>query len=508
MSKRKLVALIILDGYGVDKKSAGNAIELAKKPYIDSLFKKYPHSLLEASGEFVGLPDGQMGNSEVGHQTLGSGRVTYQSLTRIDVALKNQSFYEVKAFLDAIQYVKEKNSKLHIFGLCSDGGVHSMTTHILALYELAKRHGLVNKTYFHAFMDGRDTPPNSGESYIKKVLDSGLKVASVSGRYYAMDRDNNWDRINLAVDTFVKEGECFDCLEKIKDSYAAGVTDEFITPFRVDNSGIIEENDAIIMANFRPDRAIRLSTLFSYGDLQKYVVEGKAKPNPSIIPANLFYVSMMYYSDTVKGEIAFPLTSLDNLYGDIISRNNLKQLRIAETEKYAHVTFFFDGGKDKDIEGSTRVLINSPKVATYDLQPEMSAYEVARRASEEILTNNYDTVILNFANPDMVGHTGIIPAVVKAIETIDVCLKTVVDAVLKVNGTAIIIADHGNAEKMIDENGFPMTAHTTNKVPVIITDSSLSIRDGGALYDIAPTMLTMLSLDIPKEMTGKSLIKK
>jgi 2,3-bisphosphoglycerate-independent phosphoglycerate mutase len=510
MKVKNMVSLIILDGYGLTDKNKGNAIELANKPFIDSLFKKYPHNTLSASGLPVGLPDGVMGNSEVGHQTIGSGRITYQSLTRIDVAIKDKSFFENEEFLKAIENVKKNNSKLHILGLCSDGGVHAMTTHIIALNQLASIHGIGDKTYFHAFMDGRDTPPTSGKGYLEKVINEGLNVASVHGRYYGMDRDNNWDRIQVSIDTMTKgSGDYYpDPLLGIQASYDEGKTDEFIYPFISDKNGLISDNDSIIFANFRPDRAIRMATVFTKGPLEKYYLPGKPKFDSSSVPNNIYFVGMMYYADTVLGHTAFHHTNLDNIYGQIISEKGYKQLRIAETEKYAHVTFFFDGGQDIEYPGEKRVLVASPKVATYDLQPEMSAYEVARLAVQEILTKEYDTMILNFANPDMVGHTGVIPAVIKAIETVDECLNQVVSAILSIGGIAIIIADHGNAEVMISDTGEAMTAHTTNLVPIIITKENVEIRDNGGLSDIAPTLLTLLGIDIPKEMTGKSLIKK
>ncbi|MGI6359825.1 MAG: 2,3-bisphosphoglycerate-independent phosphoglycerate mutase [Acholeplasmatales bacterium] len=507
----KFVGLIVLDGQGLAPKSDFNSVELAKKPTMDYLLKTYPHNTLNASGTYVGLPEGQMGNSEVGHLNLGAGRVVWQSLSRINQAIKDGSFFENKAFLNAIKYVKKHNSKLHIFGLAGTGGVHSSSEHIVALYELAKKHGLKDKTYYHAFLDGRDTPPTSGLGFVKDIAKSGLKVATVSGRYYAMDRDNNWDRLQKAIDNLtLGTGKKYPNFESgIKASYDAGVTDEFMIPFLVDEKGLIKDNDAIIFANFRPDRAIRISTAFTnLAEVPHYYSEGKAKFDGSKMPKGIFYVSMMHYAETVKSEIAFGLQDLKDLYGEVIAKNNLTQLRAAETEKYAHVTFFFDGGADIELKGSTRILVPSPKVATYDLKPEMSAYELTEEVIKALRTKSFNTMILNYANPDMVGHTGSIPAATKAVEVVDECLGKVLKEIDALGGVAIIVADHGNAEKMRDENGNPHTAHTNNIVPIIITKKGIKIKDGGALCDIAPTMLELLGLEKPTIMTGKSLIEK
>ena len=506
--KKKFAGLIIMDGYGLAPDSPSNAVSIAHKPFLDQLFKEYPHNVLQASGEFVGLPDGQMGNSEVGHLNLGAGRVVYQSLTRINVAIKDGTFFENQAFLDAIAYVKKNKSHLHIFGLVSDGGVHSYPTHIKALHDLATKNGIT--PYLHAFMDGRDTPQTSGLGFLKDLINHGMKVATVSGRYYAMDRDNNWDRIQLAFDNMVQgTGKLEkDALAGMQKSYDAGISDEFVVPFVVDPSGLIKDKDAIIFANFRPDRAIRIGTAFSNpAGTKAYQTAGKPIFKPEYTPKDIFFVSMMHYNETVKGPLAYELQTLDNLYGEVIANSHLKQLRIAETEKYAHVTFFFDGGSEKNFEGCSRILVESPKVATYDLQPEMSAYEVKDKAVEAILSGEYDTMILNFANPDMVGHTGSIEATKKAVETVDQCTKEVVEAILSIGGIAIVLADHGNAEKMRDEFGAAHTAHTTNLVPVVITDKSVELGTG-ALCDVAPTLLDILGVKQPKEMTGKSLIKR
>src|SRR5690554_1765978 len=506
---KKFVGLVILDGLGIAKEGPTNSVSLAKTPVLDKLMKTYPNSTLNASGTFVGLPEGQMGNSEVGHLNLGAGRVVWQSLSRINQAIKDGEFYKNSAFLNAINYVKENNSKLHIFGLAGDGGVHSHSNHIIALYELAKKNGLNDKTFYHAFLDGRDTSPNSGLGFLETINNSGLKISTVSGRYYAMDRDNNWDRLQLAIDNLtLGTGKHYASFkEGVTASYNEGVTDEFMIPFVVNKDGLIKDNDAIIFANFRPDRAIRISTAFSNPkQVKEYYSPGKATFDSTNIPNNLCFVSMMHYAETVKGEIAYGLQDLVNLYGDVISDAGLKQLRAAETEKYPHVTFFFDGGYEKDLKGAKRLLIPSPKVATYDLKPEMSAYELTDAVIEELKENDYDTMILNYANPDMVGHTGSIEATTKAVEVVDECLGKIVNQVNKMNGTLIIIADHGNAEVMRNDEGLPHTAHTTNLVPIIITDKNITLNNDGALCDIAPTMLKILGLDQPKEMTGKSLI--
>jgi 2,3-bisphosphoglycerate-independent phosphoglycerate mutase len=503
---KKPVVLIIMDGLGLAEASSGNAVSLAKKPVLDQLFKTYPNKTLKASGMDVGLPDGQMGNSEVGHLNIGGGRIVYQSLTRIHKAISDGSFFENEAYLNAMNHVKEETSSLHIMGLLSDGGVHSHINHFKAMLDFAKKEG-VKQVYVHAFLDGRDVPPQSAISYTDE-LEAHMKtvgygsIASVHGRYYAMDRDKNFNRTKLAYDILVhgKGKHAKSAKDGIQSSYDDGVVDEFVVPFMVNEEATIKANDAVIFMNFRPDRAIQLSTALTNHTLAP--IEGAKALD------NLHFVSTMHYSENVKGSIAFNLQTLDNMYGEVVSKAGLKQLRIAETEKYAHVTFFFDGGEDKEIEGSTRVLVNSPKVATYDMQPEMSAYEVTEKVLEELDKDIHDTVILNFANCDMVGHTGVISAAVKAVETVDACVGKVVEKTLALGGVALITADHGNAEKMLDENGGIHTAHTTSLVPIIITDKSIEIREDGILGDLAPTMLEYLNLDKPKEMTGNSLIKK
>lgn len=503
---KKPVVLIVMDGIAYSEETKGNAFFLAKKPHLDLLLQEFPHSVLNASGEAVGLPEGQMGNSEVGHMNLGAGRIVYQSLTRVNVSIKDGSFFHNPAYLHAFEHTLQFDSKLHIFALLSDGGVHSHIKHIKAIFESAKMNH-VRETFFHAFLDGRDVPPASAITYVKELeayfneISYG-KIATVSGRYYVMDRDKNWNRIQPAYDSMTfGNAPHFETAEAgIKASYQEGIQDEFVKPFVVDDAGLIQTNDAIIFMNFRPDRAIQIGTAYTNRTACPLL-------NTEGGPDNIFFVSTMKYSDLVKGEIAFELNDLSNTFGDYISSLGLNQLRIAETEKYAHVTFFFDGGVDKEIKGAKRVLIPSPKVATYDTLPEMSAYLVTDAVIEELDTRTYDTVILNFANGDMVGHTGVIPAAVKAVETVDECVGRVVDKVLELGGVAVITADHGNCEKMLDEEGNPFTAHTTNLVPLIITKKGLILRKDGNLGDITPTMLELMGIPQPKEMTGRTLIE-
>ncbi len=503
---KKPVILIVMDGFGLRADEEGNAIKMAKTPNIDLLMKEFPTSHLDASGLAVGLPEGQMGNSEVGHLNLGAGRIVYQSLTRINKAINEGTFFENSAYLNAIRSVNEKESKLHIMGLLSDGGVHSHINHLKAFFKLAKDNN-VKETYFHAYLDGRDVPPDSAVKYIKELeeymaeINYG-KIASIGGRYYGMDRDKNWDRVQIHYDilTQAKGEKANSAIEGVLASYEEKVFDEFVIPFSVLPEGIIEDKDSVIFANFRPDRAIEIGTALSNPTVSGLDYSGG--------PKDITFVSTMSYNASVIGEIAFGLQKLDNMYGDVVSNAGLNQLRIAETEKYAHVTFFFDGGIDKEIKNSDRILVNSPKVATYDLQPEMSAYTVTEKVLDALETDKYDTIILNFANCDMVGHTGVIPAAIKAVETVDECVGKVVDAVLDKGGVAIVTADHGNAEKMLDEQGNPFTAHTTCIVPIIITDKDISIREDGVLADIAPTMLEYLNIKKPTEMTRDSLLKK
>lgn len=503
---KKPVMLLIMDGFGISDDTVGNAVKMADTPNLDILMKEYPMNYLNAHGEYVGLPKGQMGNSEVGHLNLGAGRIVYQSLTRINNAIKEGSFQKNEAYLNAINNAKKNDSKLHIFGLLSDGGVHSHIRHIKVLLDMAKEYG-VKETYVHAFLDGRDVPPKSAVTYIEDlenhmaVIKYG-KVASVHGRYYVMDRDKNWDRVQPSYDIICNAlgKKAKTATEGILASYKDGVVDEFVYPFNVVKEGIVTNKDSIIFANFRPDRAIEIGTAMS-NPTQSGLDYSKG-------PTDIAFVCTMSYAKSVIGEIAFKLIPLNNMFGDVVSDAGLNQLRIAETEKYAHVTFFFDGGLDKEIKNSDRALIASPKVATYDLQPEMSAYKVTDKVLDEIATNKHDVIILNFANCDMVGHTGVIPAAVKAVEVVDECVGKVVDAILDKGGVVIVTADHGNAEKMVDSEGNVFTAHTINKVPIIITKKDIAIRDGGVLADIAPTMLEFLGVEQPIEMTRKSLIIK
>ena len=507
---KKPVVLIIMDGFGIDAPTSTNAVSLAKRPNIDRLWAHYPHSFINASGNAVGLPETQMGNSEVGHMNLGAGRIVYQSLTRINKSIEDGEFNHNEAILAAIENAKKNNSKIHIFGLASEGGVHSHVNHIKAIAEVCKQNGF-DKVYYHAFLDGRDVPPTSAMSFLDKIaVQDNISVATVAGRYYAMDRDKNWNRIQKSYDAMtVKAAKVYSSYKDgIEASYQNNVTDEFMVPFIVDEAGQIEDNDSIIFANFRPDRAIQIATAFSNPEACASLVKNEADPKLDVshAPKNIFFVSMMKYADSVKGLVAFPQVKLTNLYGDIVSEHGLTQLRIAETEKYAHVTFFFDGGVDKEIKGADRILVNSPKVATYDLKPEMSAYEVTDKVLEAIKADKYDTIILNYANCDMVGHTGKIEAAVKAVEVVDECVGKVVSLLESIGGVALITADHGNAEKMADENGNPFTAHTTNPVPLILTDTKYKLRLSGILSDVCPTLLELLGIEQPKEVTSKSLI--
>lgn len=509
MSK-KPVALIILDGFALRDETKGNAVAHAKKPNFDRLWSQYPHAQLKASGEAVGLPDGQMGNSEVGHLNIGAGRVVYQSLTKVNKSIREGEFFENETFLKVIDHVNEKNSSLHVYGLLSDGGIHSHINHLFALLELANSKNVKN-VYVHGFLDGRDVGPTSAEEYIvaleekMKQLGTG-KLASISGRYYAMDRDQRWERVEKSYRAMVYgEGLQYpNAQAALKDSYENKIHDEFVLPSVMTNEdgtpvGTIKDNDGIIFFNFRPDRAIQLSQVFTNTDFRGFD-RGDAHPT------DLFYVCLTHFSETVDGFVAFKPTNLDNTLGEVLSQQGYKQLRIAETEKYPHVTFFFSGGREEKFPGEERLLIDSPKVATYDLKPEMSAYEVTDALLGEIAADKHDVIILNYANPDMVGHSGMLAPTVKAIEVVDECLGKVVDAIISKGGYAVITADHGNADEVITLDDKPMTAHTTNPVPVIVTKKDARLREDGILADLSPTVLALLGATQPVEMTGKSLL--
>ena len=510
MSKSPL-ALIILDGFGCRDEVKGNAVAQANKPNFDRLWKQYPHSHLLASGEAVGLPEGQMGNSEVGHMNIGAGRVVYQNFTRVNMAIREGQFEKNETFLAAVDHVKKHDSALHLFGLLSDGGVHSHIDHMYSLLRLAKDHDL-NKVYVHGFLDGRDVGPTTAASYIEATLEKmkeyGVgEFATISGRYYSMDRDKRWDRVEKCYRAMTYgEGPTYtNPLEVVEDSYKNGIHDEFVLPSVVTKENgepvaTIQDNDAVIFYNFRPDRAIQISNTFTNEDFRPFERGSKH-------PKDLFFVCLTHFSESVNGYVAFKPSNLDNTLGEVLSQNNLTQLRIAETEKYPHVTFFMSGGREDKFPGEERILINSPKVATYDLQPEMSAYEVTDALLKEIAADKFDVILLNFANPDMVGHSGMLEPTIKAIETVDECFGKVVEAIIAKGGRAIITADHGNADEVITIEGNPMTAHTTNPVPVIVTEEGITLREDGILADLAPTMLGMLGVGQPAEMTGKSIIK-
>ena len=512
MSKKPTV-LMILDGYGLNEKVNGNAVAEAKTPVMDKLMAECPFVKGNASGLAVGLPDGQMGNSEVGHMNMGAGRIVYQELTRITKEIEDGTFFENEALLQAVENVKANNSALHLYGLVSDGGVHSHNTHIYGLLELAKRYGL-KKVYVHCFLDGRDTPPASGKDYVQELTDKmkelGVgEVATVMGRYYAMDRDNRWERVEKAFRALTKgEGdEATDGVSAIAASYEKGVNDEFVVPAVVMRDGkpvaTIQDKDSIIFYNFRPDRARELTRAFCDDAFTGFEREKKL---------DLTYVCFTEYDVTIPNKlVAFHKVELHNTFGEYLAAHGKKQVRIAETEKYAHVTFFFNGGVEEPNEGEERILVKSPKVATYDLQPEMSAYGVCDKLVEAIKSDKYDVIIINFANPDMVGHTGIEPAAIKAVEAVDECVGRAVEAIKEVDGQMFICADHGNAEQLIDYNtGEPFTAHTTNPVPFILVnaDPAYSLREGGCLADIIPTLIELMGMEQPKEMTGKSLLVK
>ena len=503
---KKPIALIIMDGFGIAPKY-GNAIDYARTPHLDELFFKNPLTMIGASGLDVGLPHGQMGNSEVGHTNMGAGRIVYQELTRITKAIEDGDFFDNEAMNKAIDNAIEHNSSLHLFGLLSPGGVHSHNTHLYGILELAKRRGL-EKVYIHAFLDGRDVPPSSAKEYVAQAVEEcgkiGVgKIATVMGRYYAMDRDNRWERVEKAYSAIVYgEGVKESCpVEAVQHSYDNGVTDEFMIPAVIEGGDTVKENDSVIFYNFRPDRAREITRTFVDPEFS-----GFERKNGFF---KVYYVCMTQYDATMPNvDIAFKPQKLVNTMGEYLSKNGKTQLRIAETEKYAHVTFFFNGGVEKQYEGEDRILVKSPAVATYDMQPHMSAYEVTEKCVDAIKSGKYDVIILNFANCDMVGHTGVFDAAVKAVEAVDWGVKKVSDAVAEMGGVTCITADHGNADRMIDLDGTPFTAHTTNPVPFCVVGypECKELRSGGVLADIGPTMLDIMGLPQPEEMTGKSMI--
>ncbi len=509
---KKPTVLMILDGYGLNDKKEANAVAMGNTPVMDMLMEKYPFVKGNASGLAVGLPDGQMGNSEVGHINMGAGRIVYQELTRITKEIEEGSFFTNVGLKKAMDNCKKNDSSLHLYGLLSDGGVHSHNTHLYALLEMAKREGL-EKVYVHCFLDGRDTPPASGKDFVEeldnKIKEIGVgKIATVMGRYYAMDRDNNWDRVEKAWRAMVKgEGEyAADAVSGVAASYAEDVTDEFVKPIVVTDNGqpaaTIKENDSIIFFNFRPDRAREITRAFCADEFDGFDRGERI---------DITYVCFAEYDVTIPNkDIAFKKVEINNTFGELIAEKGMKQVRIAETEKYAHVTFFFNAGVEEPNPGEDRILVPSPKeVPTYDLKPEMSAYGVCDKLCEAITSGKYDVIIINFANPDMVGHTGVQDAAVKAVEAVDECVGKAYDALLKVDGQMFICADHGNAEMLVDyETGSPFTAHTVNPVPFILVnyDENYKLAEGGCLADIVPTLLEMMELEKPEEMTGKSLL--
>ena len=504
---KKPLTLIIMDGFGINPDSYGNAIKAAKTPNLTRLFGENPTTKIGASGMDVGLPDGQMGNSEVGHTNMGAGRIVYQELTRITKAFADGDAAQNEALVSAMDAAKKPGASLHLIGLLSDGGVHSHIGHLFGLLDMAKNSGVQN-VYVHAFMDGRDVPPTSGKDFVAELQDKltalGVgRIATVAGRYYAMDRDNRWERVEKAYAAMVYgEGvQNADPVAAVEASYAADVTDEFIVPVVcAGTDGTIKENDAVVFFNFRPDRAREITRTLVDPDFAGFDRKNGFFP--------LTYVCMTQYDATMPNvQVAFKPQVLTNTLGEYLSKNGLTQLRIAETEKYAHVTFFFNGGVEKEYPGEDRALIHSPKVATYDLQPEMSAYQVCDEVVSRIKSGKYDVIILNYANCDMVGHTGVFEAAVKAVEAVDECVGRTVEATLAMGGTAFITADHGNADKMLEPDGSPFTAHTTNLVPFCVVGTPCKLRTGGCLADIAPTMLQVLGLPQPAEMTGKSLME-
>ena len=502
---KKPLVLMILDGFGIAPKE-GNAIAAAKTPNLDRLLKENPLTQIGASGMDVGLPDGQMGNSEVGHTNIGAGRIVYQELTRITKSAQDGDMEKNEALLQAMSAAKENGKALHFMGLLSDGGVHSHNSHLYALLEMAKHLGL-EKVFVHCFLDGRDVPPSSGQEYVEqlqnKLQEIGIgKVATVMGRYYAMDRDNRWERVEKAYAAMVYgEGEKAACpVCAVQNSYEKEVTDEFVLPTVCDGAEPISAGDSVIFYNFRPDRAREITRTLVDPDFTGF------ERKKGFFPVH--FVCMTQYDATMPNvDVAYKPQSLKNTFGEYISDKGLTQLRIAETEKYAHVTFFFNGGVEKQYPGEDRILVKSPAVATYDLQPEMSAYEVTDKMVEAVRSGKYDALILNYANCDMVGHTGVFEAAVKAVEAVDTCVGRVAEAVKEMDGCILLTADHGNADKMVDDDGTPFTAHTTNPVPFCVINHPCELREGGRLADIAPTMLKVLGLPQPEEMTGESIIK-
>ena len=509
--KDKITMLMILDGFGINEKEDGNAIKLANTPNIDELMKKYPNTQIHTSGLEVGLPEGQMGNSEVGHTNIGAGRIVYQELTKITKSIEEGNFFTNQEFISAIENCKKNNSKLHIMGLISDGGVHSHIRHLFGLLEMAKRRDFED-VYIHCFLDGRDTLPASAEGYIldleDKMQEKGIgKIATISGRFYSMDRDKRWQRTQKTYDAMVygKGKEARNAISALEQSYQKEVFDEFVEPIVICNDegpvAKIEENDSVIFFNFRPDRARQITRAIVDPEFNEFETK----------KMNLYFVCFTTYDETMPNvHIAFKKELLKNTFGEVVSDNGLTQLRIAETEKYAHVTFFFNGGREKQFKREDRILVPSPKVETYDMKPEMSAYEVTEKVVEAIKSDKYDCIILNYANPDMVGHTGSLSAAIKAVETIDECIKKVVKAINAKKGTLLITADHGNAEQMIDyKTGEPHTAHTTNPVPLILITENKNLKlKSGRLADLAPTMLEIMNIPKPEEMTGNSLLIK
>ena len=504
VSMKTPTTLIIMDGFGLGPKYSGNAVENTPKPHLENIVKECPGCRLSASGLDVGLPEGQMGNSEVGHTNIGAGRVVFQDLPHISRDIDSGEFFKNPAYLEAMEHCREWGTALHLMGLLSDGGVHSHITHLFALVKMAKEQGL-EKVYVHCFLDGRDVPPSSGKSYVEQLqakldeLGTG-RIATVMGRYYAMDRDKRWDRVQRAYDAIALGEGIFeeDPAAAVQKSYDSGVTDEFMEPVVCAKGAQVRDNDSIIFYNFRPDRAREITRCFVDEDFQD--VERKK----GFVPVD-FVCTTEYDATMPNVTVAYPRQKLENIFGEYISKLGLTQLRIAETEKYAHVTFFFNGGVETVFPGEDRVLIASPKVATYDLQPEMSAYQVTEEAVKRIESGAYDVIILNFANCDMVGHTGVYEAACRAVTAVDECVGRVVEATSRMGGVSLITADHGNAERMADEDGEPFTAHTTNLVPFYIVGASVRLRDG-RLADIAPTMLDLMGLEKPKEMDGETLI--